>query len=217
ADAARKAESEAERKARTTELSLIAAQDDATKSARAAAERASRLASLEAEIRRLEQARSSALESERDAERELSDHGDGGLLTKAAADARANAAQARTEDSEARAALDILNREHDTRGSRLASLAEDRGRWQSRREAAIAHVAELDRRREELTRELFAAEAVPGEIAAKRSGLLDAISTAETARNEAADVRSKAESRPAEADKQAKAADPGLSAAPADP
>lgn len=213
ADVARKAEAEAERKTRTTELSLVAAQDNATKSARAAAERASKLASLEAEIRRLELARDGARESERDAERELADHGDGEALARSAADARANATRARQEDSEARAALDVLNREHDTRGARLASLAEDRARWQSRRDAAIAHVAELDRRREELAQELLAAEAVPDAIASKRRGLLDAISTAEVARNEAGDIRAKAESRLAEADKQSKAADAALSSA----
>ena len=213
ADAARKAEAEAERKARTTDLSLMAAQDTATKSARAAAERASKLASLEAEVRRLEQSRDAAHAAEREAERELAQEGDGTALAASVAEARAIAQRARSADSEARAALDIINREQDARGSRLTSLAEDRARWQSRRDAAIEHVAELDRRRDEIAQELVAVEAIPAQVAMKRQGLLDAISAAETARNEAADVRTKAESRLADADRQSKAADAALSSA----
>ncbi len=70
ANAAREAVRAAEEAERRTEQSLIAAQDESTRAARAAAERASALASLEAEIRRLEQsveaaedARRTALES----------------------------------------------------------------------------------------------------------------------------------------------------------
>ena len=55
ANAARDAAQAAEENERRTEQALIAAQDDATRAARAAAERASQLASLESEIRRLEQ------------------------------------------------------------------------------------------------------------------------------------------------------------------
>ncbi len=53
--AAREAARAAENAERKTEQSLIAAQDESTRAARAAAERASQLANLEAEIRRLEQ------------------------------------------------------------------------------------------------------------------------------------------------------------------
>ena len=54
ASAARDAARAAEQEERNTDQALIAAQDDSTKAARAAAERASQLASLEAEIRRLD-------------------------------------------------------------------------------------------------------------------------------------------------------------------
>jgi chromosome segregation protein len=213
ADQARGIEDSAERDARDRELSLIAAQDNATKSARAAAERASRLASLEAEIRRLTQSRDAALEAEREAIAELENLGDGVALVASAADARGAAATSRTDAGEARAVLDGFRRERDARAQRLSAIGEDRGRWQSRRDAADAQVAELDRRREELTVELAAAEAVPAEIATRRNTLLDAIAVAEAQRNEAADARTQAETRLAEADRHSKSADSALSSA----
>ena len=203
---ARSIEDSTERDARDSEQSLIAAQDNATKSARAAAERASRLASLEAEIRRLTQSRDAALEAEREATAELENLGDGVALVASAADSRGAAATARTDAGEARAVLDGFRRERDARAQRLGAIAEDRARWQSRRDAAATQVAELDRRREELTVELTAAEAVPTEIATRRNALLDAISVAEAQRNEAADARTQAETRLAESDRHAKAA-----------
>jgi chromosome segregation protein len=54
---------------------------------------------------------------------------------------------------------------------------------------------------------------VPQQIAEKRSALLDAISLAEAARNQASDARQQAETVLTEADKQAKAADATLSSA----
>ncbi len=213
ANQARAIEESAERDARDSEQSLISAQDNATKSARAAAERASRLASLESEIRRLTQSRDAALEAEREATAELENLGDGVALVASAADARGASATARTDAGEARATLDGFRRERDARAQRLGAIGEDRARWQLRRDAAATQVAELDRRREELTVELTAAEAVPTEIATRRNTLLDAISVAEGQRNEAADARTKAESRLSDADRQSKVADSALSSA----
>src|SRR6202012_569520 len=85
--------------------------------------------------------------------------------------------------------------------------------WDARKAQAETHVAELTRRQEELTVELTAAELVPQQIAEKRSALLDAISSAEPARNQASDARQEAETVLAEADKLAKTADAALSGA----
>jgi chromosome segregation protein len=95
----------------------------------------------------------------------------------------------------------------------VASIADERARWQGRRDAASAQIAELGRRHGELNESLVAAEAVPQAIAEKRNALLDTIGAAERARNEAADARIAAESVLADADKHAKAADARLSAA----
>jgi len=213
AQAAREALRQAEGNERGAEQTLITAQDQATRAARAAAERASQLASLEAEIRRLTQSVEAAEESRATAQAGLDELGDGVTLSEGVADARARTAEARTKAGEARGALEGLKREGEARRARLATIADEKARWDSRKAQAQAHVAELARRQEELGSELSAAEQVPQQIADKRNALLDAIASAEAARNEASDARQQAETLLAEADKEAKAADAALSAA----
>ena len=212
-NAARDTQRARERDERNTDQSLIAAQDHSTKAARAAAERASQLASLEAEIRRLAQSRDAAEESRNAAEAELERLGDGVALTNDVATARGRNAEARTAYSEARATLDGLKREGENRARRLVSIGDERSRWDERSRAALAHIEDLERRHEELSAELATVEALPEAIAAKRGTLLDAIAAADVARREAADARAAAETVLAEADKVAKSADAALSAA----
>jgi len=208
-DAARAAELE-ERK---TDQSLIALQDNSTKEARAAAERASQLASLEAEIRRLIQARDAALDARKQADAELAKLGDGAVLIRQGSAQRETTTEARTAYSEARATLEGLKREGENRRRRLNAIADDGKRWQDRRRAAGSHIEELERRSEDMARELREAEMVPDRIASKRNTLLDAIATADTARGQAADARASAEAVLADADRAAKAADAALSSA----
>ena len=213
ANAARESVREAEDAERRTEQGLIAAQDESTRAARAAAERASALASLEAEIRRLEQSVDAAEESRRASLAALEILGDGVALTQGVAEARSATADARAASGEARAVLETLKREGESRRLRLTAIAEDASRWESRRTAAASQIAELSRRHEELKAELTAAERVPEEMAGKRNAVLDAISNAEAARLEASDARVEAEAVLAEADKHAKAADLALAGA----
>ncbi len=213
ADAARAALRAAEQDERRAEHVLIAAQEHTAKVARAAAERMSRLASLEAEIRRLEQARDAALESIAHADEALRELGDGVSLSENAAAARSLAADARAAAAEARASLDNLRRENERRRQRLAAIGEERSRWQSRRDAAAQHIAELNRRLDDMRVELAQLDEVPRTIAQKREVLLDAIAAAEARRNEAADARAEAERRLAEADRRAKTASAALAEA----
>ena len=212
-ETARMALRDAEQQERRHEHAIIAAQDTSTKAARAEAERASRLASLEAEIRRLTQSRDAAYEAERQAAHSLEALGDGIVLTQSVSNARERTGEARVAASDARATLDGLKRDGETRARRLAVIAEDRIRWDGRNTAALAQIAELDRRTGELGEELAAAEALPVAIAEKRGTLLDAIGVAEVARNRAGDARAEAEAVLAEADRVAKTADHALSAA----
>ncbi len=213
AEAAREAVRAAEFDERRYEHAIIATQDTAAKAVRAAAERASQLASLEAEIRRLTQSRDTVMEAKRSASQSLAELGDGEALAQSVANARERAAEARFAAADARATLDGLRRDGEARARRLLVLSEERSRWQSRRDAAVAHIAELERRQGELSAELFLADAAPEAIAQKRNLLLDAIGIAETARSEAGDARAEAESRLAEADKAVKTAEHALSAA----
>ena len=123
------------------------------------------------------------------------------------------AANARSASAEARAALETLKREGESRRQRLAAIAEDVSRWEARRAAAASQIAELSRRHEELEKELTTAERVPEKMAGKRNTLLDAIANADAARLQVSDARVEAEALLAEADKQAKSADQTLAAA----
>ncbi len=212
-EAAREAQRSAEQDERAAEQELIAAQDRANRAARAAAERASQLAALEAEMRRLVQSVDAAEESRSSAVSGLQELGDGVQLSRDVADARSRTAEDRTKSGEARGALESLRREGEARQARLATIGDERARWEARKTDAETHIAELTRRREELSGELVQAERVPEQIAGKRVALLDAIAVAETARREASDARQEAETALAEADKHAKAADAALSAA----
>ena len=212
-EAAREALREAEAAERAAEQALIGSQDMANRAARAAAERASQLASLESEIRRLTQSVEAAEESQRQAVSGLEELGDGVALNQNVAEVRGKTADARIKAGEARGALEGLRREGEVRMRRLATISDEQTRWNTRKADAQSHVAELVRRQEELTVELSAAELVPQQIGEKRNALLDAIATAETARNEASDARQQAETLLAEADKHAKAADAALSSA----
>jgi len=213
AAAARETLRQAENAERVAEQALIGAQDDATRAARAAAERASQLASLESEIRRLTESMEAAEQNGAEAERNLAELGDDSGLNAGAAKAREHVAEARSQSAEARAALEALRREDEARDRRLAVIAQDKGRWEGRRTAAASQLAELSRRQQELAEQLLAAEQIPAEIGEKRGALLSAISTAEAARNQAADARQEAESILAEADKAARIADATLSTA----
>jgi len=212
-EAARDALRTAEANERGATQALSTAQDQANRAARAAAERASQLASLEAEIRRLTQAVETADEAYKQAVAGLEALGDGIALNNGVAGAREQTAAARTQASEARAALQTLRREGEARVRRLSAISEEQTRWNSRKADAQTHLAELARRQEELAGELAAAEAVPEQIAERRNALLDAIATAEAERKEASDRRQEAETILAEADKVARAADQTLSAA----
>jgi chromosome segregation protein len=212
-EAAREALRAAEAQERAAEQALIGSQDQATRAARAAAERASQLASLESEIRRLTQSVEAAEESHRQALSGLEELGDGTALIQSVTDVREKTAEARTQAGEARGALEGFRREGEARRLRLVTIADEQTRWNVRKTDAEKHIAELARRQEELATELNAAEQVPEQIALKRSALLDAIATAEAARNEAGDARQQAETLLTEADKEAKAADAALSSA----
>ena len=213
AEAARDTLRAREQEERRCEHAILVAQEAATRAARAAAERASQLASLEAEIRRLQQTRDTAAEAERAAGQSLAELGDGIALSQTVANARELASEARSAAGEGRSALDGLRRDGEARGRRLLAIADEQVKWAVRRDAAVAQISELERRQAELSVELVEAEAAPRAIAEKRGTLLDAIGAAEAARKEAGDARAEAETLLIEADKAVKAADQALSAA----
>jgi len=203
----------AARHLRETEAALIAAQDSAAKAARIAAERAGRFATLQAELKNLEQIRENARRAAETAEQALARLPDGAALAAELSAARHVAAEARDSASEARAVLETMRREALLRGTRLAAIEEENTRWSSRRAGAVRQIEALGERIAEMNAELAVLEAAPAAIATRRLALMDAIGTAETARKEAADARAAAETELAEADKLAKAANHALTEA----
>ena len=213
AQAARELARKTEHDQAVAERNFTAAQDEAATAARAAAERMSKLASLEAEIRRLTQTRDTALASEKEAADALAALANGALLSQALAQSRTDAAEARRADSEARASLEGLTRAGASRSLRLASIGEEKSRWETRRAAAETQIEELKRRHAAMGEELVTLEAVPEKIVVKRNTLLEAIGKADATRKQAADARQEAENILSAADRASKAADAALSTA----
>ena len=203
----------ASRELREREEALLAAQGDSALAARAVAERTQRFAAVEAELKSLEQTAENAQRAVQAAAEALNALPDANALSAKLEQARATAAEARTQSGEARSALDALRSEVSMRNQRLSAVKDDSARWTSRRDAAARQIAALEERVAAMTQELAVFEAAPVEIAQRRSGLLDAIGTAEAARKDAADARATAENRMAESDKAAKAADHALAEA----
>jgi chromosome segregation protein len=203
----------ASRELREREEALLAAQGDSALAARAVAERTLKVAAVEAELKSLDQANENARRALQSATEALDQLPDVVVLSGKLEQARGAALEARTHSSEARAALDGLRSEVAMRGQRLNAVNDDSARWVTRRDAASRQIAALGERVAAMTRELTHVEATPEQIAQRRTGLLDAIGMAESARKAAADARAEAENRLAEADRAAKAADHALAEA----
>ena len=203
----------ATRDLREREAELLATQEEAAISARVSAERAQRLATVQAELKSLDQTRERAWLAAQAAVKALQSLPDADALAAKLSAARNDAADARTNASEARAALEAMRREVLARSQRLSAIGDDVARWTGRRDAATRQIAALDERIVAMQQELSALEAVPAEIERRRASLLDAIGVAEKTRKDAADARAEAETRLAEADKVSKAADHALSEA----
>ncbi len=204
---------QAETEQRHAEALLIDAQGAAAAAARASAEYTSRLANLEAEIRRLgETARPRVMRNTTQRLRWPNSPMARRWPKPSIRRARA-ASEARSTDSDARAAVDVLLREAGLRTDRLAAIAEERARWEDRRNSAARQIEEHQSRAAQMAEELAALDAVPVTIAERRAALLDTISAAEATLHAASDARQTAEHKLAEAAKAAKAADTALSAA----
>ena len=94
----------------------------------------------------------------------------------------------RTAYTEARAALDGLERELRMRRERLEAIGRDRERWTNRTQSATEQIERLTARQDETREELAAMADLPGQVAERRNRLLSEIADAEAARQKAADA-----------------------------
>jgi chromosome segregation protein len=115
--------------------------------------------------------------------------------------------------AEARSALDLLRREATQRARRLEAIGIEHRSWANRAEGAQRQIAQLTERRTETQGDLETVSQVPGEIAVKRTALLDQIATAETERSARADALASAENDLAARAKAAKDANAALAEA----
>ena len=215
--AALRAAADAESAARQTARAAQRAADDA-RERHGAAER--RRAQLTARLAALEDAKARALESRDEARQRKSAAearrdtlDDPAFLAGALDSARAIAAEHRAACSEARAALQTLERDGQQRARRRAALAEERRSWIARRENGADRIGDFKQRFAAAEAEAQTLADAPDDFLVKRRALLAQLETAEAARNAAADARAAGETRLAETDRAARAAAEAMSAA----
>ena len=115
--------------------------------------------------------------------------------------------------SEARAALEGLNRDAQTRQRRLQAIGEERAAWELRSTNATRQIETLETRNTETASQLEELKKVPALIEEKRGALLTQIAEAETTRTQAADALATSENNLAECDKIARETQNALSGA----
>jgi chromosome segregation protein len=127
--------------------------------------------------------------------------------------ARAAADAARTASATARVERDSEAREVAARAARIENIKRERDGWAGRAKDAKARVTALEKDATTTAAKLKQASDAPDQLAAQRSTLLDALTTAETRRKAAADALSLAETAAGEADRAARAAETAASQA----
>ncbi len=200
AETARTTARDAERSLRGAERTLAQAQAEA---ARAEAKKAGLADALERAEARLTGARSDC-EIAETAWREAMEADDGHVALEAA---RTKAERARGAAADARAALETARREAQGRRHRIAALEREHADWTRREESARERLNTLKSRKAETETELEAAKARPGELDARRPGLIEALQEAEKHAEEARARVSEAETGQREFDAALRAAE----------
>jgi chromosome segregation protein len=123
-----------------------------------------------------------------EAEAALRDLGDLDQARAAVEAARQGVEAARSVMMAARSSNDELRREGEARLRRRQEATKELSGWRHRLDTAEKRIGELEARRTEAEADLASASALPGELAAKRAEVLEAIDTAELRRRAAADA-----------------------------
>jgi chromosome segregation protein len=200
------AEFEAREKARAARRTVDSTREAAAATERRAAEFAARersvaeaLARLAADIADIDAARIAA-------EAALAAAADVGDLPQRTAEARAIAAEKRSEAAQARAALEGLVRERDMRQRRREAIAREIEGWTQRKAQSAHQTSEIADRLAEAARERNNLDGVPAELMARRRALTGEIEAAEAARKTAGDRRAEGETLLATFDRVAREA-----------
>ena len=205
ARAAGTAEQEARAAVRARRQEADMARDILAAAERKDAERAARLQALSDNRARLAANRDEAAFGRDAAQKALDAFQPDAELATVVAERRAGVAQRRADATEARSALQTIDREMELREGRRRTIANETDAWSGRRERAAQTARELDERAEGLAEEQRKLEAAPDDFVIRRRALAHEIEQAEAARREAADKRAAAETNLTEADKASRA------------
>jgi len=120
---------------------------------------------------------------------------------------RATLSAERGYETAARAARDLLARDHAARVTRHRAIVAERAGWAERAHDAAARVTDLVARQSQAEEALAALAANPGKAAARKAEALEAFNAAEAAHRHLAEVMSAALARSAQAERHARAAE----------
>ncbi|NNF80505.1 MAG: chromosome segregation protein SMC [Rhizobiales bacterium] len=162
------------------------------------ADQSARASALQEARRRVEASTQEAKEAHATAQKGLQNLESSEALEQEIEKLRAAVEVERNDYAEARATHDGLEREAQSRSTRLAAIAEERAAWASRIEKASAQIETLRTRAKEAEEELGSLAGQPADWEAKRNKLMSALSDAEKERAKAADILAAAETRLAE-------------------
>ena len=211
--AAAAGESQARQAHRDALRVLEAARDAKNAAEKRQSETAARRSALEEAFVRLEGTRVEASEKLQQAKAALGQLNPAAELSARLDTARAAAAQDRAFVAEARAELQSLLRDAESRAKRLASIEEERQSWLARSNRAEGQIAALEERRKEASEELRRLAEAPDVFHSTRQSLIRRIEAAGDARKTAAGARVAGETRLATADRTARGALEAMSAA----
>ena len=174
---------------------------------------AARLSALAEARARLNMSRNEATTAKTDAESALGALAPSADLETKLAQVRDDIAAKRARLAEVQADQQAIVREAELADRRLATLAADKTGWVERQQGARNQIATLEQRTVEAKRDRTELENAPKVFGEKRSALITEVQNAETARRGCADRLQDAESKLAEADRDARAALEAASAA----
>jgi chromosome segregation protein len=178
---------------RAAQSELDQARDALAEAARSAQASTKQLGALQEARTQTEEALGEARDELHEAETALADMGDSDQLETDLDRHRESLTEIRSAHASAQAGFEALQRELRDGQERIDAIDEDRERWLNRQQSAAQQIETLGARIEETGHELEELTKLPGDVAERRSRLLDEISKAEMSRQAAADALAEAE------------------------
>ena len=197
-------EATARASAQATRRAAEAAREAFASLERRAGDARAKLATVEAAAATAQAARDEAAGRKAQAEAAVSELAPVDALAAKMERARSDAASERASETEARATLQALTRERETRARRLASIASERRSWDGRSAQAAAHRADVDHRLAAARAEHSALVEAPDRFALAKRQVRADVEAAEASLRAAGDARASAEALLAAADREAR-------------